>query len=166
MTAEVKALKEDEFYVVVDEFVDHPVSGVLMLKQPVFRTKFMALNTPAFTDGQNISHVPVKVMVDPDPTNGIYSVKVIDGFSGQKSAIMKFKVKQYDGKILGPFKDQKEALLAKHAARPKTKTERVAKLEADGAKKDDELLILRERLKDLEGGKPPVTPKPNPDEKK
>jgi len=152
MAPSVKALKKDEFFVVVDEFMDHPVTGELMLKQPVFRNKFMAVNIVAFTDENRIVHGPVKVMVDPDQTNGIYSAQVEDGFSGEKSAIMKFKVKQYAGKILGPFESAREALLAKHAARPKTKTERVSKLELESAEKDDELTLLKARLATLEGG--------------
>ena len=154
MVAPEKALNKDEFYVVVDEFMDHPETGELMLKQPVFRNKFMAVNIVAFTDENRIVHAPVKVMMNPDPTNGIYSVQVSGGFSGEKSAIMKFKVKQYEGKILGPFDSAKEALLAKHAARPKTKTERVSKLETEGSQKDEELALLKARLATLEGQNP------------
>jgi len=152
MMKPVAALKKDEFYVVVDEFVDDPNTGELMLKQPVFRTKFLAVNIPAHTDANQIAHAPVKVMVDPDETNGVYPVRVVEGFSGEKSQIMQFKVKQYDGKIIGPFESPKEALLAKHTARPKTKSERVNKLEQEGEQKDAELAALREKLSAMEQG--------------
>ncbi len=156
MALKIQALKEDEFYVVVDEFTDDLVTGQLMLKQPVFRNKFLAVNTPGFVDPQGVAHTPVKVMVNPDETNGLYSVTVDADFSGEKSAIMKFKVKQYEGKILGPFDSPKEAVLAKHAARPKTKNEQVSRLQSEGTKKDEELDVLRARLAQLESGKPTI----------
>jgi hypothetical protein len=148
--ATLKPLKKDQFFVVVDEFVDDPVTGELMVKQPVFRHKFLAVNKPAHTDANQIAHQAVKVMVEPDKTNGIYAILVDSGFSGEKSETMKHKVEQYKGQILGPFDDPMEAVLAKHAARPKTKNETVAKLEGDNAAKDAELEALRERLKTLE----------------
>ena len=106
---EVKPLKEDQFFVVVDQFLDHPETGELIVKQPVFRTKFCALNRPAFTD-----------------------------------------------------RTQQEALLAKHAARPKTTNEHVGHLQIENSAKEEELVALRARLASLEkGGKPPpqTTPK-------
>jgi hypothetical protein len=148
--ATIKPLKKDQFFVVVDQFVDDPVTGDLMVKQPVFRNKFLAVNKPAGTDANNLPHPAVKVMVEPDNTNGIYAILVDSGFSGEKSETMKFKVEQYKGQILGPFDDPTEALLAKHAARPKTKNETVAKLEGESAAKDAELEALRERLRTLE----------------
>jgi hypothetical protein len=162
MAPEVKALKADEFYVVVDQFTDHPESGELMLKRPCFRTKFLAVNAPAFTDANQIAHSPIKVMVDPDETNGVYSVVMSDGYSGEKSAIMKFKVKQYPDIIIGPFETQREALLAKHIARPQTDNERIGKLESDGAAKDDELALLRERIAVLDSGPTAATQGPTP----
>jgi hypothetical protein len=167
--AKLKPLKKDEFYVVVDQFVDDPVTGELMLKQPVFRHKFLAVNRPAFTDANQIAHQAVKVMINPDDTNGIYPVLVNSGFSGEKSEVMKFKVEQYKGQILGPFDDPNEAVMAKHHARPKTKNETVARLEGDNNAKDAELVALRERLAELEA-KPkqqgPKEPTKKDDEKK
>ena len=144
-----KPLKKDEFYVVVDEFKDDPVTGELMLKQPVFRLKFLAVNRPAFTDANQIAHQAVKVMLNPDAINGIYAVLVDAGFSGEKSETMKFKVKQYK-EILGPFDTPDEAVLAKHAARPQTPKETVVKLKGDNIAKDEELAALRERLASMD----------------
>ena len=169
--AELKPLKKNEFYVVVDEFVDDPNSEELMLKQPVFRNKFLAVNRPAFTDANQIAHQAVKVMINPDEINGIYPVLVDSGFSGEKSVTMKFKVEQYKGTILGPFDTQEEAVMAKHAARPQTPNETVVKLKGDNIAKDEELAALRERLASM-GGSPaapavPVPPKPQgPEETK
>tara|TARA_R110000824_G_scaffold33479_2_gene107235 strand:- start:718 stop:1215 length:498 start_codon:yes stop_codon:yes gene_type:complete len=159
---EVKPLKEDQFFVVVDQFLDHPETGELIVKQPVFRTKFCALNRPAFTDRGGIAHSPLKVMIAPDVPNGVYYVNVSAGFSGEKSAIMLFQMKRYPKKIIGPFRTQQEALLAKHAARPKTTNEHVGHLQIENSAKEEELVALRARLASLEkGGKPPpqTTPK-------
>ena len=147
--ATLKPLKKDEFYVVVDEFTDDPVNGELMLKQPVFRLKFLAVNRPAHTDSNQIAHQAIKVMIDPDNVNGIYPVLVDSGFSGEKSVTMKFKVDQY-AEIIGPFDSPDEAVLAKHKARPQTKNEKVARLEGDNTAKDEELAALKERLASME----------------
>ena len=179
MAAKVPALKKSAFYVVVDEYTDHPETGELMLKQPVFRTTFCAVNNPAYTDTSGVAHSPVKVMVAPDATNGIYPITVDAGHSGEKAAIMNFMSEKY-AEILGPFDTPKEAHLAKHEARPKTRLERIGRLEHENAEKDDELAVLRARVEEMEKGKgtpPPPAPKPEtkpqgppqapkPDEKK
>jgi len=145
-----KPLEKDEFYVVVDGFTDHPETGELMLNQPVFRTKFLAVNQPAYTDKGGVAHTPLKVIIEPDALNGIYYVQVAGGYSREKSEIMKFQQKRYPNMILGPFDTQNEALVAKHEARPKTKNEKIGQLADANQQKDAEILALRERLTKLE----------------
>jgi len=156
---EAPPIKKDEFYVVVDHFTDHPETGELIVKQPVFRTKFLAVNRPAHTDMNGIAHQPVKVMIDPEPTNGVYSALASQNFSGEKSAIMKHKVIQHQGVILGPFDTVQEALIAKHTARPKTTREVVGLQTAELATKDEELSALRARIAQLEKGPAPKAEK-------
>lgn len=147
-----KKRDQGDFYVVVDDYHDHPETGQLMLKQPLFRVKFLAVNNPAYRDADGVMHSAEKAWCEADKWNGVYAVEPNDRFAKQKNACMAEQVKRHPGKIIGPFATREEAVFAKHTVRKKTPKEAVAAAEQKVQAQEQELTQLRERLLSLEQG--------------
>jgi len=144
--------KKDQFFVVVDQYEDHPESGELMLKRPIERPIFPCVNKSAYAkDG--VFHPAVKRSMEANKWHGTYTVLGKDEYQKEKLAVMTAVVKDHPGKIIGPYDSVEDAIQAKHAERTPTNSEKVGSLSAENAELNTELVELKEKIAQIEGKK-------------
>lgn len=156
MTAKTK----DQFFVVVDEYEDHPETGELMLKRPLMRPIFPCVNKRAY-EKDGVYHPAVKRSMIAQSWHGVYTVLGNDEYNAEKMAVMTEVVKDHPKKIIGPYDSIEDAIQAKHAERTQTPREKVGSLSIENKELNTELAELKAQIARLEGGaKPPTAPKP------
>lgn len=127
-----------KYFAQVDEYAVDPESGNLVVRNPD-RSRKVVVNRPASVSPEGVSRPAVCRSVD-CREDGVYVVSDKMEFFTEAMAVMQSHVAASRGKLIGPFDDANEALIARERLRPKTREEslqaRIAELEAQVGGKD------------------------------